>query len=29
MELGQLCGFGSDSETVIAGFQRDEGFPDL
>jgi len=29
MELGQLCGFGSDSETVIAGFERDEGFPDL
>lgn len=28
-ELGRLCGFGRNSEAVIAGFERDEGFPDL
>ncbi len=28
-ELGRLCGFGGNSETIIAGFEREEGFPDL
>lgn len=28
-ELGRLCGFGRNSETIIAGYERDEGFPDL
>ena len=28
-ELGRLCGFGRNSEDVIARFERDEGFPDL
>lgn len=28
-ELGRLCGFGENSEVIIAGFERDEGFPDL
>lgn len=28
-ELGRLCGFGSNSEAIIFGFERDEGFPDL
>lgn len=28
-ELGRLCGFGSNSDAIIAGFERDEGFPDL
>ncbi len=28
-ELGRLCGFGRKGEALIAGFERDEGFPDL
>ena len=28
-EVGRLCGFGSNSEAIISGFERDEGFPDL
>ena len=28
-ELGRLCGFGRDAEKIIAGFENDEGFPDL
>lgn len=29
IELGRLCGFGRDAEKIIAGFERNEGFPDL
>lgn len=28
-DLGRRCGFGSNSEAIISGFERDEGFPDL
>lgn len=28
-ELGRQCGFGCDSERIIAAFERDAGFPDL
>lgn len=28
-ELGRLCGFGRNSEAVIARFEHDEGLPDL
>jgi len=28
-DLAALCGFGRNGESIIAGFERDEGFPDI